>query len=85
MLRAIILAMFKVGPGASKVAADEYALFPTGDCSSTFSTDNLLLPGQRISMAMIISHFEMTSIDQCPTPNCGTARFLSRQAGEVQW
>ena len=85
MLRVIILEKFKVGPGASKVAGDEYVLYPTGECFSTFSEDGALLPGQRISMAMTISYFELAGTSQCPRPTCNATIAKNLHIGEVRW
>ena len=85
IIQVMISKKFKDGVGASKVAGDEYVLYPTGQCSSTLSEDDALLPGQRISMAMTISFFELAGTDQCPQPTCNAPIATNLHVGEVRW
>lgn len=86
-VEAIIRDQFSKGPGANKVFAGEYELFNTLDCSQLLSKSELevLLPGMRIKMAIIVGQYGERSLERCPRVGCRSAKTTANEAGDRIW
>ena len=83
MLRAIISARFRNGPGSEKVLANEYEIFNASDTSQTLCEPNFcgLIPGMKLTMAFIIGRYDVGPLKQCPRPGCRSQNFNKENAG----
>ena len=83
MLRAIISARFRNGPGSEKVPANEYEIFNASDTSQTLCEPSFcgLIPGMKLTMAFIIGRYDTGPLEQCPRPGCRSRIFDKENAG----
>jgi hypothetical protein len=88
MLEAVIIAKFKKGPGQAKVHSGDFELFNSHDSSDIIDpsrfTSTGLLPGMRITMAIIIGQYA-TVRSRCANTSCKSLRFKEAEQGGKIW
>ena len=85
MLEAVLRTQFIKGPGASKVAAGEYALFLSYDTTQRLDPDSSLGPASSVTMAMAIGKYESEFKSVCPRPGCRSQDFTPHTAWGSVW
>ena len=81
MLNAVVRSKFATGPGRHKVAAGDYALFPTYNASQTLDPRRPLEPGSSVSMAIVIGKYGNLHESGCPRPGCGSQDLAPNSSG----
>jgi hypothetical protein len=84
LLDGIIRLRFKTGPGAQEVTGGNYEIFETKNSRNVINATTQLLPGTRVTMAIIVGTVAVSD-DACPIPNCGSTRTLPRSDGGRTW
>lgn len=84
MLQAVIVARFKTLPGSRDVALGNYELFKTEDSSQVITSGTSLLPGTRVTMAVLVLK-PKDRRDVCPRPQCGSDRLSRVRGGGKRW
>jgi hypothetical protein len=89
MLKAVIMAKFKKGPGWEKVHSGDYELFNSFDSSQIINASTVestgLIPGMRVTMAIVIGQYgAKTPNTRCARTGCKSQRFrIAEQGGQV--
>ncbi|KAL9027940.1 MAG: hypothetical protein Q9196_003619, partial [Gyalolechia fulgens] len=83
ILRAIISARFSAGPGCEKVLAAEYEVFNTSDTTQILSESQTyaLIPGMKITMAIVVGRYAGLPLAKCPRPGCRARTFTKINTG----
>jgi len=89
MLEAVILAKFRRGPGREKVNSGDFELFNSHDSSQIIDAAALestgLIPGMRITMAIVIGQYATTETTKCARAGCKSKRFQVAEQGGKVW
>ncbi|KAF2835247.1 hypothetical protein M501DRAFT_942486 [Patellaria atrata CBS 101060] len=87
-LRAVLVEQFRNGPGYEKVLAGEFELFNSMDSTQDISgheDSETLIPGMRITMAIIIGQYDWRGSNRCPRPGCKSTTFEPHKGGGSSW
>lgn len=84
LLESVIKYKFSDGPGSMDVKVGNYELFKTNDNKQVLSSSTSLLPGTKITMAILISKLELSD-SICPMPLCRSGRSIAVPGGGRQW
>jgi hypothetical protein len=83
-LGALIKHRFKTGPGCLDVALGNYEYFKTKNSSDVLSMETRLIPGTKITMAIIV--IQLALADKiCPMPGCGSNQTSIYPGGGRTW
>lgn len=84
LLDAIIKHRFLEGPGSEEVTLGNYEMFLARDSSQVISQKARLLPGTRITMAILVSRKKLSD-QECPMPLCKSVRTTVARGGGRIW
>jgi hypothetical protein len=84
LLDRIVKHRFLEGPGSLEVEAGNYELFNTKNTNQIISANVRLLPGTRITMAVLVSRPELLD-EKCPMPRCNSMRTTIAPSGGRFW
>jgi len=84
LLDVIIRHRFTEGPGSLDVSLGNYELFHARDSSRVISPTTRLLPGTRITMAIVVGRTDLSD-QECPMPRCKSDRTTNAPGGGQIW